>query len=181
MIPPFSRAISARVDPRYCWWSSPILVMMDTRGVSTLVASSLPPKPTSTMAISTRAWAKMRKANTVIISNGVNRMPAGSRSGLIAATVSTTSPGETHRGPIRIRSQKSIRCGDVNKPALYPAALRMACNMAAVEPFPFVPAICTLGNWRCGSSPKRSASVVRSSLRSIRSTSSPYSHAKVSE
>lgn len=47
-IPAFSEAISANVSPRYCWWSIEIGVITVIFGWSiTLVASNLPPKPTS--------------------------------------------------------------------------------------------------------------------------------------
>ena len=47
-MPAFSKAISARVSPRYCWWSMETGVMTVSRGrATTLVASSRPPRPTS--------------------------------------------------------------------------------------------------------------------------------------
>ena len=47
MIPAFSEAISASVSPRMAMWSLLIEVMTATSGVTTLVASSRPPSPTS--------------------------------------------------------------------------------------------------------------------------------------
>ena len=63
MMPAFSTAISATVSPRYSVWSSPIGVTTATSASSTLVASQVPPMPTSTTATSTGASAKMANAN----------------------------------------------------------------------------------------------------------------------
>ena len=45
MMPAFSKAIWRRVEPRCCWWSLAIVVMTETRGRTTLVASKRPPMP----------------------------------------------------------------------------------------------------------------------------------------
>jgi hypothetical protein len=57
-IPAFSTAINSRVSPSHCVWSSPIVVTAATSGATTFVESSLPPRPTSTTAMSGAAAAK---------------------------------------------------------------------------------------------------------------------------
>ena len=65
----FSAAISAKVTPRYCWWSMPMLAIPLTRGRSmTLVASSRPPSPTSSRQASAGVRAKARIAAAVATS-----------------------------------------------------------------------------------------------------------------
>ena len=67
-MPNFWAAISSRVLPRMAWWSSPRLVIAQKRCVIALVASNVPPRPTSQIAQSTGAvcspewnsWAAIR-------------------------------------------------------------------------------------------------------------------------
>jgi Flp pilus assembly protein TadG len=58
MMPAFSRAICASVLPSCCVWSRLMLVMIETSGLQILVASSRPPRPTSSTAMSTSSRAK---------------------------------------------------------------------------------------------------------------------------
>ena len=52
-----------------------MLVMTLTRGVITLVASNLPPMPTSTTAMSTFCLLKYSKARAVVASKNVQEKP----------------------------------------------------------------------------------------------------------
>ena len=61
-MPAFSVAISSRVGPRYSTWSIATLVTTATWPSTTLVASHVPPRPTSTTATSTASSANHRSA-----------------------------------------------------------------------------------------------------------------------
>ena len=65
MMPAFRLAMACFVVPRYLVWSRLMLVMTAMSGSRTLVASSSPPMPTSTTAMSTFCSAKYRKARAV--------------------------------------------------------------------------------------------------------------------
>ena len=52
IIPAFSFAIDFKLYPKICWWSNETGVIAVSRGLTTLVESSLPPSPTSIIAIS---------------------------------------------------------------------------------------------------------------------------------
>ena len=71
MIPAFSFAIALIVFPNVSVWSRLILVITDTMGLRTLVASSLPPIPTSIIWKSTSISLKCKNAIAVNISNVV--------------------------------------------------------------------------------------------------------------
>ena len=58
LTPAFSVAIWPTVEPSRCMWSRLMLVMIDSTGCETFVASSRPPRPVSSTARSTRARAK---------------------------------------------------------------------------------------------------------------------------
>ncbi len=58
MIAAFSRAIAVIVGPSRSVWSSPTFVTAATPPSQAWVASSRPPRPTSTRATSSRASAK---------------------------------------------------------------------------------------------------------------------------
>src|SRR5580698_6308445 len=60
---------------------------------------------------------------------------------------------------MRMRSLMLSRCGEVYRPVRSPAARRMDSSIAAVEPLPLVPAMCTQGEDRCGW-PRASARIV---------------------
>ena len=79
MMPAFSKAIFASVSPRICVWSKLMLVMIDSIGSQTLVESKRPPRPTSTMAKSTRRRTKCRKPRAVPISKKVSSRSSGGR------------------------------------------------------------------------------------------------------
>ncbi len=64
-MPAFSDAISATVVPRYCVWSMLTLVTTATSASITLVASHVPPSPTSSTATSTATSANQRNAAPV--------------------------------------------------------------------------------------------------------------------
>ena len=68
-MPPFSKAISSIVFPKYSVWSKLIEVITLTIGLSTaFVESSLPPIPVSNITKSTDFFLKYKKAAAVIIS-----------------------------------------------------------------------------------------------------------------
>ena len=67
-MPAFSTAISSSVSPRYLAWSIATGVTTATCPSATLVASQVPPMPTSTTATSTGASANAAKAIPVITS-----------------------------------------------------------------------------------------------------------------
>ena len=67
-MPAFSPAIAANVLPNCRVWSKLMLVMTETSGVQTFVASKRPPSPTSKTARSIFSRAKCRRATAVRIS-----------------------------------------------------------------------------------------------------------------
>src|SRR5208283_3122266 len=70
IIPAFSDAMSESEFPRNSVWSQLMLVITDTAGCIILVASSLPPMPTSTTTQSTCLQAKYR--NAIAVTNSKN-------------------------------------------------------------------------------------------------------------
>ena len=88
MMPALAQAISSTVSPSHSVWSSPIGVITQTPASMTLVASSAPPSPTSTTAMSTGASAKVAKASAVVmskyVSGSANRSSSSSASGAIS-------------------------------------------------------------------------------------------------
>ncbi len=76
MIPAFSWAISAGVDPRYSVWSTVIGVTTATAASATLVASHEPPMPTSSTMTSTGASANTANARPVRTSKNVIARPS---------------------------------------------------------------------------------------------------------
>jgi hypothetical protein len=111
---------------------------------STLVASSLPPKPTSITAMSTDSSANAMKASVVTTSNHVS--PAKRETyGCTRSTKLANSSGAISASFSRMRSRKSCKCGDEYKPTRKPAALRTLAHIALTEPLPFVPVRCKHG------------------------------------
>ena len=76
MMPAFSVAISATVEPSRWVWSRSIGVITATSPSATLVASQVPPSPTSITATSTGASAKAAYAIAVMISKKVMATPS---------------------------------------------------------------------------------------------------------
>jgi hypothetical protein len=68
MMPALAQAMSSIVSPSHSVWSSPIGVITQTPASITLVASSSPPRPTSTTAMSTGASANAAYAIAVVMS-----------------------------------------------------------------------------------------------------------------
>ncbi len=68
MMPALAQAMSSMVSPSHSVWSSPIGVITQTPASMTLVASSSPPSPTSTTAMSTGASANAAYAIAVVMS-----------------------------------------------------------------------------------------------------------------
>ena len=76
MIPDFSIAICLKLSPKYSVWSRDIEVIIDIAGFSiTLVASNLPPSPTSNIIRSASTLLKLRKAAAVVPSKKVGLIP----------------------------------------------------------------------------------------------------------
>ena len=71
IIPAFSFAIDSKLSPKISLWSKEIGVIAVTFGETTLVESSLPPKPTSITAKSTFFLAKYVNAKAVVVSKKV--------------------------------------------------------------------------------------------------------------
>ena len=71
MIAAFSRAIALTVEPSRSMWSRSTLVIAATPPSQAWVASSRPPRPTSTTARSTASSANQRNATAVSSSNSV--------------------------------------------------------------------------------------------------------------
>ncbi len=65
IIPHFSFAMASMVAPSLSVWSRLMGVIPATSGFTTFVASSLPPRPTSTTAISTFLMLKNKNASAV--------------------------------------------------------------------------------------------------------------------
>ena len=61
-MPAFSRVMAAMVEPSHSVWSSEISVITESSGSTTLVASSRPPIPTSSTAISAPLLGKIQKS-----------------------------------------------------------------------------------------------------------------------
>ena len=149
--PAFSAAMASMVSPRWAWWSSPMLVITAATGVTTLVASSRPPRPTSTTARSTRARRNHDRAIAVAASKNVGgwvRPPARSSASVCPNTraASSRSAGSSIAAPSTAkRSVIDVRWGEVYRPARYPASRRALAIIAATEPLPLVPATMMAG------------------------------------
>src|SRR5882724_6376802 len=131
-------------------------VITDTHGSTIFVASSLPPRPTSSTAKSTPTLAKYSNIMAVSISKKLGCHGSSPRSTRPAAAASTRSNIMANSASLMgsplicMRSFTRNKCGDVYSPTRYPAACAILASVAAVEPFPFVPAINTLCSRRCG-------------------------------
>ena len=80
MMPAFSRAMAATSVPSRWVWSRSIGVTTETPASATLVASQVPPSPTSTTATSIGASANAAYAMAVMISKNVSSTPSMRRS-----------------------------------------------------------------------------------------------------
>ncbi|KAL1838838.1 hypothetical protein VTK73DRAFT_4220 [Phialemonium thermophilum] len=123
-MPAFWSAISSSVSPRKDWWSRPILAMTVTALCgSQLVASSRPPRPTSTTPYST--FSRRNTSNAVAVSSSNSVAPTRSSRSLAWTSVSTSRNRASDTGcPFTsMQSQRSIRWGE-----------------AHIEPLPLVPA-----------------------------------------
>ena len=119
-------------------WSSAMLVITLKSGLTTLVESSRPPSPVSTTATSTPQARNQQKAIAVVISKK-EKLCAVKKSRWRSTKSATNSLGIISPST-RIRSRKSIRCGEVYNPVRYPASISTEASMLEVEPFPLVPA-----------------------------------------
>ena len=111
MIAAFSAAISASVAPSTAWWSRSMRAITTASGVPTVVASSRPPRPTSSTATSTASRAKWSSPSAVVVSNIVASSLATSVPS--ASTPSTTASSAIGSPSTRMRSRNDTRCGEV--------------------------------------------------------------------
>src|SRR5918996_4545068 len=166
MIPAFSVATSATVDPS-SGWSRPMGHTTATSPAIRLVASHVPPMPTSNTASCTGLSANHKKPSAVSVSKYVarpTRPSIVSRTGNRCSYSSANSLSESGSPQIWIRSVTDRRCGDVNKPVTSPCAHASAETSRAVVVLPFVPVTWIVGYVRCGSS--RSSAIARIRSRS---------------
>ena len=134
-MPAFSDAIAWRVVPRNDWWSRPIFAIavakgralaicsVDGRSASTgtprmLVASSLPPMPTSITPMSTFSCVKISKAVAVSSSNSLALMSSLAFRERTFFSISWNRADETVFWLIEMQSHRSTRCGLVKRPCL---------------------------------------------------------------
>ena len=132
-----------------------MLVMTEISGLSTLVESSRPPSPVSTMARSTFCSLNSRKAIAVINSKKVGPIPCS----LVSIFCTTGRSASTHFSifandrisPFTLtRSPSSIRWGEVNRPTRYPCFRYTESSIVHTDPFPLVPATWMDANADCG-------------------------------
>ena len=145
IIPAFSYAIFSKVSPRYSVCSMLMLVITETSGCNMLVASYLPPIPTSTTAYSTPLSLKNSNAMAVVTSKNVHCIPfecISSTWGLISVMYLSNSSSLIDCPETLILSLKSNMWGDVYNPVLIPEHLSIDSIIAHVEPLPSVPATC---------------------------------------
>ena len=144
MIPAFSNAICATVSPSTAVWSSPMLAITAHSGARmTFVASSRPPRPTSSTTMS-HCWSANHKiAAAVTSSNSVGGSGIAATHGRSRSHTAASSASVMGVPLTCIRSLKRSMNGEMYSPVRYPAARRTDASIAAVEPFPFVPATCT--------------------------------------
>ena len=111
MIAAFSSAISASVAPSTASWSRSMRASSVAAGTPTVVASSRPPRPTSSTATSTASRAKWSRASAVVVSN----MVASSRATSVpsASTPSATASSGIGAASTRMRSRNETRWGEV--------------------------------------------------------------------
>ena len=174
MIPAFSRAIAASVEPSKRLWSCEIVVKTASAGCMALVASSRPPSPTSSTTILAWDVAKWSKPNAVMISKKVasRSWNCGSQASSLATTGRTTSIKairrslDTSRPSTLSRSSSRFRCGEVNRPVDRPEAVSAAASITEVEPFPLVPVTWTIVKSSWGSPKARRMRLVRPIRRS---------------
>ena len=133
-----------------------------TGSTITLVASSRPPRPTSTMQASAVCSAKARKAAVVVTSKKLALTPSAMSS--TRARYPASGASSINWPATRMRSLNRTRWGEVKTWTLLPSASMAARRKAQVEPLPLVPATWkTGGSARCGSPSRSSRRVIRSS------------------
>ena len=116
MMAAFSAAISSRVSPRYCWWSRPMGASTAISLGTALVASSLPPSPVSRMMKFTLFFRKWRRATARASSKKVGGCSQPSASCFRKEISSARASGVIMSPLTRMRSEKSTRWGEVNRP-----------------------------------------------------------------
>ncbi len=145
-----------------------------TSASATLVASQVPPSPTSSTATSTGASAKAAKAIAVMISKKVMDTPSiccsstRATSGSISRQVSSKRSSVIDWPSIVIRSLTLVTCGLVKRPVRSPVARSSDSIIAAVLPLPLVPVTWMTGNACCGSPSKPVSARIRPRLGAMR-------------
>ena len=120
MMPAFSAAIFAIVFPSTAMWSRLMLVITESTGCDTFVASSRPPRPVSSTAIATRDRAKWSMATAVSTSNQVGPRPprvaadrsSASTAGITVAKAARSAAVVIGRPLTLIRSSTRCTCGE---------------------------------------------------------------------
>src|SRR5665213_3622228 len=181
MMPAFSPAMVAMSFPRNSIWASPTrwMMVMAGRGI-TLVASYLPPSPTSSTTASAGWREKARNIAAAVISKKVMGSPSLTRS--TSSRVAQSSSSEISSPASRMRSWKRTRWGEIWVCTFNPCASSMAREKAQAEPLPLVPATwITGGNFRCGFPSSDNSRRMRSSARSIFLGCSANSRSRMAE
>ncbi len=149
----------------------------------TLVASNLPPIPTSMTAYSTFLSLKYKKAIAVVASKKVHCISSLRISSIWSLTILAyfaRSLSDICFPETDILSLNSMMWGDVYRPVLNPDALRMDAIMEHVDPLPSLPATCMVLNESCGLPNLFNNSVIFFSPSLIPCTVRPYSHSMAS-
>ena len=123
MMPAFSRAILSKVFPKNLVWSRLIFVIIDNIGVIILVQSSRPPSPTSIIAIS--IWQSAKYLNAIAVVSSKKLGCKGSKKERYFSTKSITYDSLIQTPLTLILSLKSMRCGLVYNPTLYPSVCKI--------------------------------------------------------
>ena len=111
MIAAFSRAIAVTVSPSRSMWSRSTFVIAATPPSQACVASSLPPRPTSTTATSGRTSAKRAKTTAVRSSNSVGG-PCRRATRSAIGRISDDQTGEVVGGDRRAVDADPLAVGD---------------------------------------------------------------------
>ena len=183
-IPAFSVAIFGRVSPRTSEWSIEMVVIAQMSASTSLVESSLPPRPVSMTALSTLLREKASIEARKVVSKYVGRI-SGSilPASLTSSRHASNSSALTGLPSILALSSTVTRCGEVYSPIRSPLIEPRAERWAQREPLPLVPATCMLGKSDCGlpslssiseqvDSPKRTPAPILESSQALMSATS---------
>ena len=145
------------------------LVITAMSASMTLVASHVPPRPTSTTATSTAMSANHRNAAPVTTSKYDGSIPISRSTNATTRNCSSSSSSEMGWSLRTMRSFTRWRCGLVYAPAEYPTVASNSVIMRVVVVLPLVPVRWIAGYSSCGE-PRYSSSVpIRSRVGAPRS------------